>query len=60
MEDKYIEALLARSKLDLSEEETQWVKAAFAGYRPQLEELMSLDLAGDEVGTAFSSFMKAQ
>jgi hypothetical protein len=60
MEDRYIEALLARSKLNLSEEETQWVKTAFAGYRPQLEELMSLDLAGDEVGTAFSSFMKAQ
>ena len=60
MEDKHIESLLARSKLDLSEEETEWIKSAFAGYHPQLEELMSLDLSGDEVGTAFSSILKSK
>ena len=59
MEDEYLESLSARAKLDLSEEEIQWVKTAFAGYRPQLEELMSLDLSGDEVETAFLPFKKS-
>ena len=53
MEDEYLESLLARLRLELNDEEIQWVKTAFAGYRPQIEELMSLDLAGEEVGTAF-------
>ncbi len=53
MEDQYLECLLARLGLELSDEEIRWVKTAFAGYRPQIEELMSLDLAGEEVGTAF-------
>ena len=58
MEDEYLESLSARAKLDLSEEEIKWVKTAFDGYRSQLEELMSLDLSGDEVGTAFLLFRK--
>ena len=53
MEDQYLECLLARLGLELSDEEIRWVNTAFAGYRPQIEELMSLDLAGEEVGTAF-------
>ena len=59
MEDKYLESLLTRLKLDLNDEEIQWVKIAFAGYRSQLEELMSLDLSGDEVGTAFLPLKKS-
>ncbi len=59
MEDEYLESLSARAKLDLSEEEIKWVKTAFDGYRSQLEELMSLDLSGDEVGTAFLSLKKS-
>ena len=59
MEDKYLESLSARAKLDLSEEEIKWVKTAFDGYRSQLEELMSLELSGDEVGTAFLPFKKS-
>ena len=58
MEDEYLESLSARAKLDLSEEEIQWIKTAFDGYHPQIEELMSLDLSGDEVGTAFLSLKK--
>ena len=58
MEDEYLESLSARAKLDLSEEEIKWVKTAFDRYRSQLEELMSLDLSGDEVGTAFLPFRK--
>tara|TARA_Y100001934_G_scaffold225136_1_gene269512 strand:+ start:588 stop:767 length:180 start_codon:yes stop_codon:yes gene_type:complete len=53
MEDQYLECLLARLGLELSDEEIRWVKTAFAGYHSQIEELMSLDLAGEEVGTAF-------
>ena len=59
MEDEYLESLSARAKLDLSEEEIKWVKTAFDGHRSQLEELMSLDLSGDEVGTAFLHFKKS-
>ena len=59
MEDEYLESLSARAKLDLSEEEIKWVKTAFDGYRSQLEELMSLDLSGDEVGTAFLPVKKS-
>ena len=59
MEDEYLESLSARAKLDLSEEEIKWVKTAFDGYRSQLEELMSLDLSGDEVGTALLPFKKS-
>ena len=59
MEDEYLESLSARAKLDLSEEEIKWVKTAFDGYRSQLEELMSLDLSSDEVGTAFLPFKKS-
>ncbi len=59
MEDEYLKSLLARLRLDLNDEEIQWVKIAFAGYRSQLEELMSLDLSGDEVGTAFLPFKKS-
>ena len=59
MEDEYLESLSARAKLDLSEEEIQWIKTAFDGYHPQIEELMSLDLSGDEVGTAFLPFKKS-
>ena len=58
MEDKYLESLLARLRLDLDDEEVEWVRAVFAGYHPQIEELMSLDLAGEEVGTAFLPFGK--
>ncbi|HCL93350.1 MAG TPA: hypothetical protein DIC24_01880 [Gammaproteobacteria bacterium] len=53
MEDKCLESLLARLRLDLDDEEVEWVRTVFAGYHPQIEELMSLDLAGEEVGTAF-------
>ena len=53
MEDKYLESLLARLRLDLDDEEVEWVRTVFAGYHPQIEELMSLDLTGEEVGTAF-------
>ena len=59
MEDEYLESLSARAKLDLSEEEIKWVKTVFDGYHPQIEELMSLDLSGDEVGTAFLPFKKS-
>jgi hypothetical protein len=59
VEDEYLKSLLARLRLDLNDEEIQWVKIAFAGYRSQLEELMSLDLSGDEVGTAFLPFKKS-
>ena len=59
MEDEYLEPLLTRLRLDLNDEEIQWVKTAFDGYRFQLEELMSLDLSGDEVGTAFLPFKKS-
>ena len=59
MEDEYLKSLLARLRLDLNDEEIQWVKTAFDGYRPQLEELMSLDLSGDEVGTAFLPLKKS-
>ena len=59
MEDEYLKSLLARLRLDLNDEEIQWVKTAFDGYRSQLEELMSLDLSGDEVGTAFLPFKKS-
>ncbi len=59
MEDEYLEPLLTRLRLDLNDEEIQWVKTAFDGYRSQLEELMSLDLSGDEVGTAFLPFKKS-
>ena len=58
MEDEYLESLSARAKLGLSEEEIKWVKTAFDRYRSQLEELMSLDLSGDEGGTAFLPFRK--
>ena len=53
MEDKYLELLLARLMLNLNDEELEWVRTVFAGYHPQIEELMSLDLTGEEVGTAF-------
>ena len=59
VEDKYLESLLTRLKLDLNDEEIKWVKTAFDRYRSQLEELMSLDLSGDEVGTAFLSLKKS-
>jgi len=59
VEDEYLKSLLARLRLDLNDEEIQWVKTAFDGYRSQLEELMSLDLSGDEVGTAFLPFKKS-
>jgi hypothetical protein len=59
VEDEYLKSLLARLRLDLNDEEIQWIKIAFAGYRPQLEELMSLDLAGEEVGTAFLPLKKS-
>ena len=59
VEDKYLESLLTRLQLDLNDEEIQWVKTAFDGYHPQIEELMSLDLSGDEVGTAFLSLKKS-
>ena len=59
MKDEYLEPLLTRLRLDLNDEEIQWVKTAFDGYRSQLEELMSLDLSGDEVGTAFLPFKKS-
>ena len=59
MEDEYLDPLLTRLRLDLNDEEIQWVKTAFDGYRSQLEELMSLDLSGDEVGTAFLPFKKS-
>ena len=59
MEDEYLKSLLARLRLDLNDEEIQWVKTAFDGYRSQLEELMSLDLSGDEVGTAFLPLKKS-
>jgi hypothetical protein len=59
VEDEYLKSLLARLRLDLNDEEIQWVKTAFDGYRSQLEELMSLDLSGDEVGTAFLPLKKS-
>lgn len=52
MEDKYLEPLLAHLRLDLDDEEVAWVRTVFAGYHPQIEELMSHDFAGEEVGTA--------
>ena len=52
MEDKYLEPLLAHLRLDLDDEEVEWVRTVFAGYHPQIEELMSHDLVGEEVGTA--------
>ena len=52
MEDKYLKSLLAR--LDLTSTTKRLVaRTVFAGYHPQIEELMSLDLASEEVGTAF-------
>ena len=44
MNDSDIEILLQRARLDLSEEEIEWMKTAFAGYQAQLEALMALDL----------------
>ena len=53
MNDSDIEILLKRARLDLSEEEIEWIKTAFAGYQTQLETLMSLNLDEEEVGTSF-------
>ena len=48
-----LKVLLDRAGLALSPEERQWVHRAFESYRPQLQALLALDLAGEEVGTAF-------
>ena len=53
MNDSDIEILLTRARLDLSEEEIEWIKTAFSGYHAQLETLMSLNLDEEDVGTSF-------
>ncbi len=53
MSDTEVEVLLRRARLDLSEEEIEWMKKVFSGYHGQLEVLMALDLDGEEVGTSF-------
>lgn len=51
--DSELETLLKRANLNLTEEERGWVSAALKGYMPLVEALHSLDLDGEEVGTAF-------
>jgi len=58
MNDSDIEILLKRARLDLSEDEIEWMKTAFAGYQAQLEALMALDLEEEEVGTSFMTVGK--
>ena len=48
-----VEVLLRCARLSLSEEEIERMKKVYAGYHGQLEELMTLDLEGEEVGTSF-------
>lgn len=55
MSETDVEVLLRRARLDLSDEEIQWMKIAYAGYHAQLDALMDLDLDGEEVGTSFLS-----
>ena len=53
MDEAQLKVLFERHGLELSPEEIKWVHTAAQGYRPQLEALLALDLAGEEVGTAF-------
>ena len=53
MNEAELQILLERAGLALEPEERQWVLRAFVSYRPQLRALLDLDLAGEEVGTAF-------
>ena len=53
MKDADLKVLLQRAGLDLNPEEFQWVSRAFAEFHPQLEDLLSLELDSEEVGTAF-------
>ena len=55
MSEADVAVLVRRTRLDLSDDEIQWMKTAYAGYHAQLEALMALDLDGDEVGTSFLS-----
>ena len=55
MSEADVAVLVRRARLDLSDEEIQWMKTAYVGYHTQLEALMTLDLDGDEVGTSFMS-----
>ena len=53
MTDEEVKLLLQQAGLDLTPEECGWVVKALAGFRPQIEALMVLDLEEEEVGTAF-------
>ena len=51
--DPELETLLKRARLSLTEEERGWVSEALKRYIPLVEALHSLDLEGEEVGTAY-------
>ena len=48
-----LDLLLSRAGCKLSPEELEWLATAWEGYSSQLEALRALDLAGEDVATAF-------